>query len=420
MIRHAAVLLLSLAVASSAQADPAVRAKVEGVAAAVEARYFDEAKAARIAGGLRREAAAGAYDALTDDQDLAVALTRKLKPSDQHFAVTVDASTAPDQSAAASGPQMAAEARARRGGYGFRRAEVLPGNVGYIDLRSFDHFTPDAPQARAAADAALAMVAGTDAVIVDLRDNGGGSPAMVGYLVSAFTPKDADIYNTFHGRGGRQSEAPRGAYPTPRLETPLYVLISGRTGSAAESFAYTLQAAKRATVVGEASAGGANPGGRVSAGRGLSVFVSQGTPINPITKTNWEGTGVAPDLRAPAAEALMIAHKAALAEVLRRGLPPAEAVDAQWALAAYEAAPEVDLRGLAGEYSGLTVTAEKDRLSMQRGRRPAMRLKPLARDLFVQDGEPSRRVAFVRGAGGEVVALELRTSDGSVQRYRRG
>src|SRR3546814_2621954 len=83
---------------------------------------------------------------------------------------------------------------------------------------------------------------------------------MVGYLASAFVARGADIFNTFHSRAGTQSEAPADWYDAPRPAVPLYVVVNARTGSAAESFAYTLQQAGRATIVGEASGGAANPG----------------------------------------------------------------------------------------------------------------------------------------------------------------
>src|SRR5690606_35764709 len=101
-----------------------------------------------------------------------------------------------------------------------------------------------------------------------------------------------------------------------RLDQPVYVLVSGRTASAAESFGYTLQAAQRAIVVGEASAGGANPGEMASVGDGFSVFVSDGSPVNPITQTNWEGTGVIPDVTVPAGDALLKAEQMALTRIL--------------------------------------------------------------------------------------------------------
>jgi C-terminal processing protease CtpA/Prc len=143
---------------------------------------------------------------------------------------------------------------------------MLPGSIGYIDMRTFADFSfgkPDEP-ARKAMEAALTLVSTADAVIIDLRNNGGGSPAMVGYVVSAFTPPGANIYSEFHHRDHTDSERPKESDPKPRLDVPLYILISGRTASAAESTAYTLQAAKRATVVGAVSGGAAHPGGEPS------------------------------------------------------------------------------------------------------------------------------------------------------------
>ena len=208
--------------------------------------------------------------------------------------------------------------RHRRGNYGVRRAEVLPGNVGLLDLRGFAPFefgVAGQPE-RQAIDAALQLLAGTDALIIDLRENGGGAPQMVGYLSSAFVKKDADIFNTFRGRGRTMSEAPLDWHPQPRLDTPLFLLTSARTASAAEAFAYTLQGAKRATVVGEASMGAANPGGDVDAGHGFTVFVSFATPINPITRDNWEGRGVIPDVMVAQDEALETARRLALEAAL--------------------------------------------------------------------------------------------------------
>ncbi|HJU38695.1 MAG TPA: S41 family peptidase, partial [Tahibacter sp.] len=153
--------------------------------------------------------------------------------------------------------------------------------------------------------AALARLAACDAIVIDLTGNRGGAPSLVGYLVSAFTPPGADIYNTFHARnGGTRSEAPAEPYATPMLTVPLYVLTSGRTASAGEAFTYTVKNAKRATIVGETTRGAANPGRFFETGDGYAVFVSDGTPVSPVTKTNWEGAGVAPDVAVPAGDAL--------------------------------------------------------------------------------------------------------------------
>lgn len=402
----------------------APRTVVSQIAQAVEDRYFDVERGREIADVLRSEADAGLYDSLTDPRDLEVALTRRMKPLDQHFNVSWrDPAAAPV--AAAPAPRslepVPFEVGVARRGQGFLSVNILPGNVAVIDMQMFADFDGAEDPARRQADAVLQMVSGADAVIFDLRDNGGGSPAMVGYLVSAFVAPGADVYNVFRGREGQASESPRERYASPRVDVPVFVLTSGRTGSAAEAFSYTLQAARRATVVGERSAGAANPGGPVGTPSGFSVFVSSGSPVNPITGGNWEGTGVQPDIEASSEQALDVAWKAALMAQETRLTGPV-AVEARWTLEALEA-PTVAINAAAyvGDYNGSRIEALDGELLYRSGRRPAWRLQPLSADLFFNRDQPYRRVRFERDAEGRVVALEtLDGQTGAARRLRRG
>ena len=100
--------------------------------------------------------------------------------------------------------------------------------------------------------------------------------------------------------------------PGKRLnDKPVYVLTSKLTFSGAEEFSYNLKNLKRATIVGETTGGGAHP----VAGHRVDDHFMIGVPfaraINPISKTNWEGTGVEPDVKVPAVEALTTAEKLA-------------------------------------------------------------------------------------------------------------
>lgn len=386
------------------------------VAAAIEREYFDSGRGAEIAAGLRGRAARGEFDRLRDPLDLATALTAVLKPQDRHFNVTWSAAG----EASAVPRRVAAVPRPERDNFGIRQVQVLPGNVGYLDLRYFADFEPGDPEApaRASIDAALQLLAHVDALVIDLRDNGGGSPAMVGYLASAFVAPGRDLYNTFHSRTGTQSEAPERPHAHPRTRLPLYLLASGRTGSAAEAFAYTLKNAKRATVVGEVTAGAANPGRPYPLGDGFSVFVANGTPVSPVTGGNWEGTGVRPDVAVDSAEALDEARRLALSALVAQGAGDA----ARWSLDALVAGPAVlppaTLTALAGDYGMVRVEPSGDGLRLHQGRRPPLRLRPLSADLFFVDGEPTRRVRFVRGEGG-VAALEMLRVDGPVARHAR-
>ncbi|WP_332638766.1 S41 family peptidase [Brevundimonas sp.] len=417
---------------------PTPRETANAVAGRIRDLYFDPAAGDRIADGLEAESAAGAFDALTDPRDLAATLSRRLRPLDAHFNVAFDpnapagpgagpqrvvrAPGSPPPSVAAGEPvrrARPANPMEARGHYGFRKVEILPGNVGYIDLRQFSNidFENPADPARRAADAALSFVADADAVIFDLRDNGGGAPSMVGYLTSAFTPANAPIYNIFHSREGTESEAPTVFYPTPRLEVPVYVLISGRTGSAGEAFPYTLQGARRATIVGEASGGAANPGGMVPAGGGFTVFISQGSPKNPNTGGNWEGTGVLPDVAVPWDQALARAHTLALEAILAGD---SGRTDAAWALQAMNSTTAAgDLAPYAGAYGEQVVSVAGDRLNVVRGRRPPVLLARLDGDLFTVVGDPGRRVRFSRDEAGRVVTMDQVGLGGPGPRARR-
>ena len=408
---------LALAAALAQAQERAPRDTAEAVAAAIEQNYFDAARGAEIAKGLREAANRGEFDAHTAPLDLATALTDKLHPLDHHFNVRWTPRDDDAPTLRRRGPPPTRDA-------GVRRVEVLPGNVGYLDLAffaGFDFADRTAPP-RLAIDAALQLLAWTDAILIDLRNNGGGSPAMVGYLSSAFTPRGADIYNTFHSRSGTASEAPRDWHPAPRLDVPLYVLVSARTGSAAEALAYTLQSAGRAIVVGEATAGAANPGGPVDVGHGFSVFVSDGSPVNPITKRNWEGDGVAPTLAVDPADALRVAQVHALERVLARSTREDPMTEVRWALEALQASDERDtasLSPLAGEYGEIRVSLQEGALQLKQGRRPARVLRPLPGGEFFYVDDPSRRVVFERDAAGGIAALELRFADGNASRFRR-
>jgi len=429
-ITRIAGLALSLfSFACGAATAPAPRANVEGVAEAIEQNYFDEVRARQIAADLRAAAAKGEFDALLDNRELASALSLRLEPFDRHFRVgwsapTPEAAPAPSDGPVAP-PSAQSLAKYRRGNYGVRRAEVLPGNLGYLDLRGFAPFefgVAGQPE-REAIEAALKLLANTDALIIDLRENGGGAPQMVGYLGSAFVRKDADIFNTFHGRDRTMSEAPLDWYPQPRLDMPLFVLTSARTASAAEAFAYTLQRAKRAVVVGETSMGAANPGGEVDAGNGFSIFVSFATPINPITHDNWEGRGVVPDVAVASNVALDTARRLALEAVLAKGLPADVSTDTRWALEALRAETSTTRRirasDFVGAYDTMEVRAVQDGLIFQQGRRPVRTLLSLGDDTFAMRENPSQHVVFERDAAGRVIALEVRGSDGDVSRHCR-
>lgn len=426
MFRYSGLGLITLLLsasffASAVEADP--RSTTHRIAAAIRENFFDAAAADRIADALEAEAAAGAYDLYGEPGELASKLSDRLKPEDPHFAVSYDNGAAAEDVFGAAPPRLGGIEAAIVSNFGIAEVSILPGNIGYVRMTFFApiDFTQRDDSTRAAADAALTFVSFTDAVIIDLRQNGGGAPSMVGYLVSAFTPPDTDIYSTFVGRNGTRQERAGVAYPSPRLDVPVYVLVSARTGSAAEGFAYTLQAAGRARIVGEPSAGASNPGANVPVGDGFSIFVSNAKPVNPITGGNWGGSGVQPDLPSSWDEALRVAQRHALTSLARRDDSPAMAQNALWALEALEDSPSPSgtLSDYAGRYGVVEVAVTPSGLSLRQGRRPPRSLIPLKADLFRMEEDTTTRVQFIRDATGRVVAMETLSTVTSPVRRRR-
>lgn len=199
--------------------------------------------------------------------------------------------------------------------FGFPKVEILNGNIGYLKV---DGFAPVA-FADKTCSAAVAYLSNTDAIIIDLRENHGGDPAMVQYLCSYFFDKKPVHLNDLYYRKGDKTVE----YWTlknvsgPRyLNKEVYVLTSNKTFSGGEEFANNLKVLKRGILIGENTGGGANPGDMVDLTDGFSAFIPNGRAINPITKTNWEGTGVLPDIKSDPKNALNEAHILALTKLV--------------------------------------------------------------------------------------------------------
>jgi C-terminal processing protease CtpA/Prc len=193
--------------------------------------------------------------------------------------------------------------------------ERLAGNVGYLDLR----MVADPRRAGTAIAAAMELVAGTYALILDLRQNRGGSPdgaaLWCSYLFAGAETHLNDIYDADTGETRQFWSLPY--LPGARyLDRPVYVLTSAETFSGGEDIAYTLQAQGRAQVIGEITAGGAHPVRAAPISPTLVMTLPHARSINPVTGTNWEGTGVVPDVAVPAGQARDVAHGLALRHVL--------------------------------------------------------------------------------------------------------
>ncbi len=287
----------------------------------VDRYYVFPGIAKEVGKALRRRAARHEYDALTSANAFADSLTAHVQAvsHDKHMRVRYSPDFIPfgigtgdhQDPSPAELEEMRRTWRLRN--FGFERVQRLAGNVGYLDLRGF--CSPRVGGGEIAI-AAMNFLGNCDALIVDLRRNGGGDPEMLDLLVSYLYEQGERIHlNDFYMREGDRTEQffTLSHAPGPHLAgKDVYVLTSKRTFSCAEEMAYDLQCLKRATLVGETTGGGANPGGFQRLEAHFTTFVPTGRAVNPVTKTNWEGVGVKPDIEVAAEVALRTAHIAAL------------------------------------------------------------------------------------------------------------
>lgn len=289
------------------------RAVVERISELMTERYVFPEVAERCADTLRSGLEAGRFDASEEAGTFAEALTEALREvtRDKHIRVRV---RQPERAELERVDPLRARAEQRareeENNFGFEKVERLEGNVGLLDLRYFS----GSPDARPTAAAAMGFLANSYALIVDVRQNGGGDPDMVRFITSYLFDRPTHLNSLYWRQGDRTDEFwTLEEVPGRRLASgvPIFVLTAERTFSGAEEFSYNLRTRERAKLIGEVTGGGANPGGTVPIDERFGIFIPTGRAINPITGTNWEGVGVEPHLSVPAAEAFDVAYEKA-------------------------------------------------------------------------------------------------------------
>lgn len=310
------------------------KAVIDGVLERLTAHYVFPDVAKKMEEAVRAKHANKGYDGISSGKEFAEALTTDLRAvcKDGHLRVRFSGTPLPPQTD--HGPTDEERKRFERfaasKNYGFQKVEHLPGGIGYLDLRGF----MDAGLIGDAAAAAMTFLSTADAVVFDMRQNNGGDPAAVILLCSYLFDEPThlnDIYTRSDNSTRQFWSLP--AVPGKKLVgKDVYVLTAKRTFSGAEEFAYNIKSQKRGTIVGETTGGGAHPtrGFRVS--DHFMVGVPFARSINPVTKTNWEGTGVAPDVSVPAGQALLTAQKLALTKLIEKGSDPGQVAERKRAL----------------------------------------------------------------------------------------
>lgn len=437
---------LSFAAPQLTEVTPEVRAEViEDLAVLLEDLYVIPQTATEVQQMLRANLAAGHYDEDIAPAAFAAALTRDMYAltGDKHLRVSFgpDVGIAgprpvkrmPDGATSdvkivvreAEEPVPHHEKRPGTGTdggvfdgvRGIPEAKMLPGNVGYVDIRLF---VPRELEEEIAVKA-METVSDADALIFDLRSCAGGAPDMVHFITSyLFPPEPIHLITYYHGHSDPDSAYTLGEIPgTRRPDVPVYLLISSFTGSGCEEFAYNLKHHGRAELIGETTGGAGHGGGVHAIAAGFSAFIPDFRPVHPRTGGGWEGVGVIPTTECSSKKAQILAHKMALERILSDGgIEQGRAEELaglirglEQDLARVDKPPVVDAEALAayvGAYEYRFITLEDDGLYLQRTGGPKLKMVATDEpDSFTLERLPQAKIRFERDAHGEIVALHV-------------
>jgi hypothetical protein len=313
-----------------------------------------------------------------------------------------------------SGPSPEQIRQAQRRNHGFTEMKVLPGNVRYVNMQGFVWVGPKSAEAY---DNVMRFLKEGDAAVIDLRQNGGGSPEAVQYLVSHFMEPNRPLM-TFHMAGNQTDRTSTLAtLPAGRMiGKPLYVLTSGRSASAAEEFTGHIAGFRLGELIGATTAGAGFRNQFFPLPGGYLISISVGRAVLASTGKDWEGVGIAPTTAVDPEKALPVAQIHAMRR-LASGAPPREKAnyEATAALLAAQVDPvatALPLAAYAGNFGERKVSLENGRLAFQRQGGPKLVMIPIGPNLFAMENDAMTRVEY-KVAGNAATGFELQRGDGS-------
>jgi C-terminal processing protease CtpA/Prc len=399
---------------------------IDSIGKKLKANYVFPEVAGKMAEQIEVNLQKGNYNSIEEPQEFANKLTEDLQSvsKDKHLRVVFDPERIAEQNQVFTAEdslkyQNTYIADLKRNNFGFKEVKILEGNIGYLDLRSFSN----TEYAGETAVSAMNFLSNTDALIIDLRYNGGGSPAMI-QLISSYLFKSEPVHlNNFYWRPTDSNSQTWTLPHVPgkrRPDIPVYILTSSSTFSAAEEFCYNLKNLKRATLIGETTGGGAHPGGQEIATDWFLIWIPTGRAINPVTNTNWEGTGVKPHIEVKSNKALTIARIRALEDLIEKNVDNSEFYN--WSLTELKAKgnpvviEESVLKSYIGTYGPRVITFENKKLFYQRGSGTKYELSPLSQNVFMLEDLSYFRIKFL-SENNKIIALEGLYEGGNTDKH---
>jgi hypothetical protein len=402
---------------------------IDSVTQALNEIYVFPDVAEKMEKHLRQQYKKKAYKDITSLNEFAQKLTEDLQEisHDRHLWVRF----APDELLAQFiGDTLTDEAKQReleerrRDNFCFKEIKLLEGNIGYVDFRCFSEATEAGPTAIAV----MNFLAYTDAIIFDLRNNGGGSPSMVQLITSYFFPEPV-LLNSFYIRKTDSTHQfwTQACVQGPRMtNVDLYVLTSNYTFSGAEEFTYNLKNMERATIIGDTTGGGAHPIDiKPFPNLNIGMSLPFGRAVNPVTGTNWEGTGIAPHITVPQEQALDVAHLEALKKLMEKTEDPDQQAKYQWAIDGKQvmlnpvAVEEGQLQAYVGQYGPRKIWVENGQLYYQREENPKYKLIPMGDHRFMIGEIHYFRVKFVLDDKGQASEIIGQYDNGRTDGHKR-
>ena len=302
--------------------------------------------------------------------------------------------------------------------YAFTKVEILPGNIGYF---TFNVFVDDVENAKPTITSALRFLSNTSAIIIDLRENYGGNPNMVSQIESYFFGAKTHMNDLIN----RSANDTTFFYADPKksdslnLLMPVYILTSHNTFSGAEDFSYAMQKANRAVIVGETTGGGAHPQMPFSLGQGFVISIPYARSLNPTTKTDWEGTGVIPDVKATSLNALLTAQENIFKNQILAAKDEIEKHKSEFYLHALFLQNENKnptlkfLSQFIGTYPDVTIYVDKGKLLCRNNDdKNVSELKQIANNRFKID--KNAQIEFFKNNSSQFSSIKIYLSDGNV------
>ena len=273
-----------------------VNAIINKIPELIEKHYVLEEKRKAISNAFAKAVSSKKYEGIKNPDSLSKQLTKDLRAisNDKHLYVE-HLDNSEEEEFDWEAWEKEERAQEKKLNFGFTEIKILEGNVGYLKIVEFMH-----PQrGMQTAVAAMKFLENTESLIIDLRGNGGGYSGLMQYIMNHYFDGGPTHISTNYYSG--KNEIPSKEYSSDlvygklRVDTPLYIIVDGKTGSAAEFFAYTLQSFDKAVIIGQPTAGAAHRNSFYPLPGNFRISISTAAPINPKTNTNWETTGVIPD-----------------------------------------------------------------------------------------------------------------------------